>query len=71
MEMYHSILGIDKDSSIDDIKKAFRMKTLDDNDNFDSLLKAYNEILNNISNEANSSNNTNSNYLNNVNFDKF
>jgi len=46
METNHSILGIDETASIEDVHKAFRMKTLDNNDDYDTLLTAYTQIMN-------------------------
>lgn len=45
--MYFSMLGVNSSSSLDDIKQAFRVKTLDDNDDYESIAHAYNEILDN------------------------
>lgn len=46
MRTNHSILGIDETASIEDVHKAFRMRTLDNNDDYDTLLTAYNQIMN-------------------------
>jgi hypothetical protein len=46
MRTNHSILGIDETASIEDVHKAFRMRTLDNNDDYDTLLTAYTQIMN-------------------------
>ena len=45
MDTNYSILGVRPDAHMDDIKKAFRLHTLNSGDNFDLLANAYKEIL--------------------------
>lgn len=45
MDTNYSILGVRPDAHVDDIKKAFRLHTLNSGDNFDLLANAYKEIL--------------------------
>jgi hypothetical protein len=47
MDIHYSLLGVDKDTSIEDIKKAFRVNTLKNDMDFDTLQNAYNNILTN------------------------
>lgn len=45
MDIHYSILGIDKSTPIEDVKKAFRVSTLNDDSNFDILEDAYKHII--------------------------
>ena len=44
--MFNAILGIDVSASNDDIKRAFRMKSLEGENDFDELANAYKELMN-------------------------
>lgn len=44
--MYYGILGVDENTSLEDLKTAFRVNTLNNNDDFDTLENAYMQILN-------------------------
>lgn len=45
MNVYYSMLGIDKNSSIEDVKTAFRVNTLKNDCDFETLQNAYTNIL--------------------------
>tara|TARA_B110000305_G_C19465103_1_gene657274 strand:- start:6909 stop:7793 length:885 start_codon:yes stop_codon:yes gene_type:complete len=45
MDIHYSILGVDKSTSIEDVKKAFRVSSLNDDSNFDILEEAYKHII--------------------------
>ena len=44
--MYYGLLGVDETTSLEDLKTAFRVNTLNNNDDFDTLENAYIQILN-------------------------
>ena len=44
--MYYGLLGVDETTSLEDLKTAFRVNTLNNNDDFDTLENAYMQILN-------------------------
>lgn len=46
MNMYYGLLGVDETTSLEDLKTAFRVNTLNNNDDFDTLENAYMQILN-------------------------
>ena len=45
MDVNYSILGVKPDAPVDDIKKAFRLHTLNGEGDFDLLANAYKEII--------------------------